>query len=102
MAVLLSWDRYKWVLWQHVPVLWLGSRLMGLQPNGAPRSWEERGLGDMGVSQTHLIVGARLMLSSVPINLVEACSEWDWEAVGSAGFASYHPCQGMLALKKQS
>lgn len=76
---------------------------MGLQPNGAPRSWVEHALGDLGVLQTCLIVGACVMLRSVPINLVETCSEWGWEAVDFTGFASHHhPRHGMLALKKQS
>lgn len=79
----------------------LSLRPMGL--SGACRSWEDCALGDLGVSQTCLIVAACVMLSFVPINLVEACSEQGWEAVHSTGLASHHRLRhGMLARKRKA
>lgn len=91
MGVLLSWHRCKLVLW------------MGLQPNGAGRSWEEHALEHLGVSQTCFTVVAHVMPSSVPVNFVETCSEQDWEGLDSTGLASHHHlCHGMWALKQRS
>jgi len=56
---------------------WLGVRLMELQPNGTPWSWEGCSLEDLGVLKTCLVVEACEMQSSVLFNIVVTFSEQD-------------------------